>query len=647
MRLEGPSVLKPGDLGEFTATARDGSGRYDFRFVYAKDDLASSSIETLGRGGDQKTLFLVYDDFESRPHMITVEVKDRDTGQMKITYIRFMVVPPDLTITEFALEGDRVFDPATGRLTAAFRLCILGGEKTPYTIDLEVPGGEVATAQISTAGARPALDAICETLTLVFAFAPGLPLTAIVSVSDAGASAAASASLIVDVPAELAGGISGPSTAVVGDAAAFTAAVSNGRQPYYYQWFARPPGGTPVFVGEDSPDLQYTFAESGSYLITAFVSDADKQQVRLEFTVEVEAPVEFGVTIAVVPAVPSVGQRFTLTAVVTGAPEGVPLRYVWQLGEQDVETDDPTLEIRPDVPGFVNIGVSVMDDQNGVSVGAFHELEIVAIAPLSLSAAGPGEPLEPGDTATFDIDLTGGVTIDETGEDLPYELTVDFGDGAVEDFAIPSPGAFIEHTYADAGRYPVTFTATSSDGQTAAVSISVQIGGVDASLPLGFSATGTLHVILQSEFGVRTRMTYDAPVEYEFHLLADGTVTASATWTGNTYFIECYGLGDDADSPERGEIRRIGSQSYTFNFTGVHSGGAFTLDALDALSAEDTRLIIDASGAYSANTLTGSILLDYLTNVLVGEGSEGEACASLSDIFDFQITSASPIPANE
>ncbi len=65
-------------------------------------------------------------------------------------------------------------------------------------------------------------------------------------------------------------------------------------------------------------------------------------------------------------------------------------------------------------------------------------------------------------------------------------------------------------------------------------------------------------MVLQSEYGALTRMEYTAPTVYEIHLLVNGTVTFAATWTGNTYYIECYGLGDDTESPELADRDPIG-----------------------------------------------------------------------------------------
>jgi hypothetical protein len=140
-------------------------------------------------------------------------------------------------------------------------------------------------------------------------------------------------------------------------------------------------------------------------------------------------------------------------------------------------------------------------------------------------------------------------------------------------------------------------------------------------------------------------MEYTAPAEYEIHLLTDGALTVTATWISNTYYIECYGLGDDAESAERDELRLIGAQSVAFNFSGTHAAGGFSTDAFDALDVEDFRLAITGDGAYTTTSLTGHIFLDYTANL--SADPEGDTCASMTVTYDFQILTASPLPASE
>jgi hypothetical protein len=644
--LDGPAELLAGAAGEFRAFASGGSGNYELNFTYDQRALASSSIATLSLTGESQILYLVYEaGFEVVNRSVKVEVSDLATGRRAAASVPFQLLSPALEITQVNIPTELSFNSETGMLSVGFRICIVGGERTPYLIDIEIPGGAVSTAEISTPGAKPAVaEAACGTLTREFAFEPGLPITAVAVVTDAAGSGPVSQSLLVPTTMQIGVEIRGPSTVTAGVAGEFTAVATGGWPEYSYRWTVTTPGRATTAYAD--PAISHTFAEPGTHTVAITLGDRSTYTATASLAVEVEAAEEFGVTIVVNPAVPSVGQRFTLTAVVTGAPAGVPLRYVWSLGEQDVETDDPILEIRPDVPGFINIGVSVIDDQNGVAVGAFHELEIVAIAPLLLSATGPAEPLEPGDTATFEIDLTGGVTIDEAGEELFYGLTIDFGDGAVEFHEIPSPGAFIGHPYPDAGRYPVTFTATSSDGQTASFALTVQVGEVaDDALGPGFTAVGTVSVVLQSEFGARTRMEYSARAEYEIHLLADGTVTVAAAWDANTYYLECYGLGDDADSPERGELRQVETRAFAFNFSGTHADDDLDFDTFDQDMGDDSRVDVGGDGAHTATTVTGYISLDYTTNL--SADPEGDTCASMTVTYDFQILTSSPIPASE
>ena len=134
-----------------------------------------------------------------------------------------------------------------------------------------------------------------------------------------------------------------------------------------------------------------------------------------------------------------------------------------------MDGEEETVALTPAEAGLVVVRVTVLDEQNSEEGEAF--LELTAIEALDLAVSGPAGGFSPGESVAIEVAITGGMVEGEGGQTLTYGLEVDFGDGTLESYDIESPGAIIEHTFADAGSYTVTLTAVSPDGQTVARTI--------------------------------------------------------------------------------------------------------------------------------------------------------------------------------
>jgi PKD repeat protein len=125
--------------------------------------------------------------------------------------------------------------------------------------------------------------------------------------------------------------------------------------------------------------------------------------------------------------------------------------------------------------GIARVGLfALVDDGEGPI--PIH-LDTVAVAvtgdplPLAVSHRTPPDTLMVGETGTWTARIRGGVVAAATGP-RGYELTVDFDDDTAQELEIPAASALegvfqeVTHSFEEPGTYDVTFTVTSSDGQT-------------------------------------------------------------------------------------------------------------------------------------------------------------------------------------
>jgi hypothetical protein len=144
------------------------------------------------------------------------------------------------------------------------------------------------------------------------------------------------------------------------------------------------------------------------------------------------------------------GQPYTFTAAVSPITTTLPIEYSWQASGQDAVTHtgglSDTLAYTWDSPGTQLITVTAANF--GGSVVATHTIAI-SDAPISGLNASSDSPTTLGAATTFTATV-------EAGTNISY--TWDFGD----DFT--ASGAVVTHTYAAAGVYTATVTASNSAG---------------------------------------------------------------------------------------------------------------------------------------------------------------------------------------
>ena len=471
--VRGPSRVETGEVSEFTASVDSGSGSYDFEFSYDKEDVASATTETIGRAGDEQTLYLVYDELRQVPDKLIVTVVDRRTGRRAVAELWIHVVAPALDIVQFDIPFVPSFNSDSGRLTAGFRVCVIGGENPPYRVNIKMPDGAIVTTDISTRNGLPALEPLCENLTHEFAFEPGLPITAVASLTDAAGQGPVSRSMFLQTPLLLDVEIRGPAKVTVRDAAGFMAVTTGGKPAYRHSWYVKPPDANSMLVASDVSDLQHAFDKPGIYTVTVFVRDETRAEASADFSVEVTGAM--AVTIVASPgAAPlTVGQPVTLTAEVSGAAEDARLHYLWGLPDGDVETNVPTVVTTPAQAGIVAVGVTVFDEQNDEEAEAIVDLDVHE--PLQLTVTSIPDVINESEAAAIGLSVTGGVGSD--GAVPEYALAVDYGDGSTEEIVLTQPDVLIEHTYAESGTYTVTVVATSPDGQTVTEAVELGVSG--------------------------------------------------------------------------------------------------------------------------------------------------------------------------
>ncbi len=469
----GAVYAETGVVTEFTAIVEGGSGSYDFEFSYDTESVASASTETIGRGGDEQTLYLVYDELRPVPDILAVTVVDRQTGRRAEVILAVDIVAPALDITQFDIPSGPSFNSDSGRLTAGFRVCVIGGEQSPYRISVEMPDAAIITSDISTRNAEPALKPVCETLTHEFAFEPGLPITAVASVTDAAGRGPVSTSMFLQTPLLLDVEIRGPAKVTVRDAAGFVAVTTGGKPTYRHTWYAQPPDADSTLVASDVSDLQHAFDKPGIYTVTVFVSDDTRAEASADFSVEVTGAMAVAIVASPDTDPLTVGQPVTLAADVSGAAEDARLRYVWGLPDGDVATDVPTVVTTPVQAGIVAVGVTVFDEQNDEEAEAILDLDVHE--PLQLAVTSIPDVINESEAAAIGLSVTGGVGSD--GAVPEYALMVNYGDGSTEEFVLTGPDVLIEHTYAESGTYTVTVVATSPDGQTVTEAVELGVSG--------------------------------------------------------------------------------------------------------------------------------------------------------------------------
>jgi len=208
------------------------------------------------------------------------------------------------------------------------------------------------------------------------------------------------------------------------------------------------------------------------YETTLFVNSNDplKPFIEVPVSMTVAAIAPLSVEIDGPPA-GLVGESYSFTATVQPVSATLPITYSWQVSGQEaiIHTGglSDTLAYTWDIPGTQLITVTATNLSG--SVVATHTLTISDV-PISGLAASNDSPTLLGESTTFTATV-------EAGTNVSYAW--DFGD----DFS--ASGAVVTHTYAAAGVYTATATASNSVGsEQASTLVQVVIPETKVYLPV-------------------------------------------------------------------------------------------------------------------------------------------------------------------
>lgn len=142
-----------------------------------------------------------------------------------------------------------------------------------------------------------------------------------------------------------------------------------------------------------------------------------------------------------------------------------------------------------------------------------------------VTLAGPTTPVSAGVPATFTVGVAAAANV--------RDVTVDFGDGAVQSLGSISGSTTIQHTYAEAGTYGVRATATEASGFTEQVSTAITI--------LPGQPPGVIITASNNNPGVGETVIFTATVSgatstilrYEWDFGGPSAVPPTAVTTGN------------------------------------------------------------------------------------------------------------------
>jgi hypothetical protein len=172
----------------------------------------------------------------------------------------------------------------------------------------------------------------------------------------------------------------------------------------------------------------------------------------------------------------------------------------------------------------------------GGSSAAFALVRIEGDAPPAEAGfSGLPDRVSAGESIVFNVEGRGGIVARPDGA-VPYQATVDFGDGTVVEVVIPAvsalewAGAQVEHAWEEEGTFVVSVELTTPDGQTAVASTTVEVvpGLVEAAGEFQFAEVEGLTVLANEVYLV----------------IEDGTVTFEKFVLRTRYLVHRFELDD-------------------------------------------------------------------------------------------------------
>jgi subtilisin-like proprotein convertase family protein len=496
------------------------------------------------------------------------------------------------------VDNDGQFDDATGAnpTLSAAALAALGfgdGPAGPATVGLRV-----------TAGATVKTDTATLTITNV------APTASVVSVP---------AAVVAGLPATLTFGAADPAAADT--AAGFT---------YRITWG----DGTAVqsVTGGTSVDVSHTWATAGSFTVSVTATDKDAG-------VSAAATATVGVAPVVVadsggPYVIDEGEDLVLDA--SGSSAGPTATYAWDL-DGDGQFDDAT-GVNPTVPFATLAALGVGDGPTGPMTIAVQVTEGPSVdtdlGTLAVDNAAPTASVTvpagivAGSQATFTFSATDPSPADQAAG---FTYAIDWGDGTSVQPVTGGASVGVAHTYATAGTFTVSVTATDKDAATSAAAT----GSVPVA-PLVIADAGGPYDIAEGETLVLdgTGSTAGAGATFTWDVDGDGQFDDATGALTSLSFVQlaALGLGDgpasatislqvtegpsvDVDDATLAITNAVPTASVGTVPAGIVAGSpaTFTFSATDASPADEAAgftYAIDWGDGTSVQPVTGGGSVD-------------------------------------
>ena len=302
----------------------------------------------------------------------------------------------------------------------------------------------------------------------------------------------------------------------------FSGLGSGGTSPYTYAW---------DFGDGTTSTLQtptHVYAVVGTYTASLVVTDASGATAMSSVVVSVNPPPPLSASAS---AFPSSGAVPLLVAFdVFGIGGTPPYTYAWTFGDGSTGTG-PSPRHTYNVTGSY-VAQVLVTDATGASASASAYVSVVPPPPLSVSASASATSGTAWLHENFTATASGGTS--------PYNVTWDFGDGAV------GYGFDVSHVYRSAGTYipQVTVRDAAGDTGTAVTSTISVTGGLGCPLAIriGASPTSGSTPLLVTLTASLSGGTGGYSVAWDFGDGGTGTGTQSAHWytTGGTFLVTAW-----------------------------------------------------------------------------------------------------------
>ncbi len=262
----------------------------------------------------------------------------------------------------------------------------------------------------------------------------------------------------------------------LGNVTAMTTTVTSGSGITYVFNYG---DGSPVTASSAISTTSHIYAAAGTYtaIVTATNSFGSASKTATVTITNLAPVANAGPDSSVTP-----GASVTLNGSASADPDNhTPLSYLWtQTAGPAVTLSDATIAspsfTAPATPGTLTFSLIVTDSAGAASAADTVSIAVNASAISGLTGSATS-PTSLGQATLFSASVTSGAT--------PITYDWDFGDGTL------GSGDSLTHTYAAAGLYTVTLTASNSAGSVVAAPIYVNVVSADfkAFLPLMRRAT--------------------------------------------------------------------------------------------------------------------------------------------------------------